>query len=96
MVDKGFMIADELLNAGIEMIRPSFMVQNITKEEVVRSTKIARTRVHVERLIARIKSFNILSEKIHISILPFIDDIIRIICSLSNLSSPILSDNKFR
>lgn len=72
MVDKGFMIGDELSKAGIEMIRPAFMYHKMTKSEVIRNTRIASARVHVERRIARIKTFKILGEKVYFSILPYI------------------------
>lgn len=95
MVDKGFMIGNELSSAGVEMIRPSFVYQTQSKEEVDQNTRIARARVHVERRIARVKKFKILSDKVMHSMLPYIDDIITVIFGLSNLESPILNDNKF-
>lgn len=95
MVDKGFMIGDELSKQGVEMIRPAFMFQELSKEEVQRNTQIACARVHVERRIARLKIFRILSQRIHWSVLPYIDDVITVICGLSNLSQPILKDDKF-
>ena len=95
MVDKGFMIADELANAGIEMIRPDFLFEKFSKCQVERSTKIASARVHVERRIARLKQLKVLSDKICASIIPYIDDIMIVACAISNLSTPILSDDKF-
>jgi len=95
MVDKGFLIADELEKHGIEMIRPDFNINLLSKTQVERSTKISSARVHVERRIARLKYFKILSEKLDDSVLPYINDILTVIGALSNLSSPILTDEKF-
>ena len=41
MVDTGFVIANELANAGIEMIRPDFLFEKFSKLQVERSTNIA-------------------------------------------------------
>lgn len=95
MVDKGFMIANELQHLGVQMIRPQFMQPDRKKEDVENDRLIASARVHVERRIARIKTFKILSETVKYSNLPYLDDIITVVCAISNLSSPILSDDKF-
>lgn len=95
MVDKGFMIADELANAGIEMVRPAFLFESFTKKQIERNTKIAAARVHVDRRIARLKMFKILSDKIGDSVIPYVDDIMTVICALSNISQPLLKDDKF-
>lgn len=95
MVDKGFMIGDELANAGVEMVRPAFLFGSFSKEDVERNTKIAAARVHVERRIARLKIFKVLSEKIGVAMIPYVDDCMIVICGLSNISQPILKDNKF-
>lgn len=89
------MIADELAEAGVEMVRPDLMFERLTRSEVVRSTSIASARVHVERRIARIKMFKIFSEKVNASIIPYIDDILIVLCGLSNISPPILNDQRF-
>ncbi|XP_055855902.1 uncharacterized protein LOC129919092 [Episyrphus balteatus] len=95
MVDKGFMIGDELNKAGIEMIRPKFHFEPFSGEDVRRNTRIAAARVHVERRFARLKMFKILSDKIHSSVIPYIDDIMIVLCGLSNYGTPILDDSKF-
>ncbi|XP_055837595.1 uncharacterized protein LOC129905998 [Episyrphus balteatus] len=95
MVDKGFMIGNELFQAGIEMIRPQFMNPERTRDDVEKDRLIASARVHVERRFARIKQFKMLSEKVTESMLPYFDDIVTVVCAISNLSSPILSDEKF-
>lgn len=95
MVDRGFLIADELANAGIEMIRPDFLYERFTKTQVEESTRIASARVHVERRIGRLKQMRIFSDRICSSMIPYIDEIVTVVCALSNLSTPILNDDKF-
>ncbi|XP_055837913.1 uncharacterized protein LOC129906265 [Episyrphus balteatus] len=81
-VDKGFMIGDELNKAGIEIIRPKFHFEPFSGEDVRRNTRIAAARVHVENKFARLKMFKILSDKTHSFVIPYIDDIMIVLCSL--------------
>lgn len=96
MVDKGFLIQKFCDEAGVKLLRPPFLVnKTFTKEESEFTASIARARVHVERRIMRIKIYKILRERIVQTLLPYIDDIMVVIARLSNLGSPILSDEKF-
>ena len=95
IVDKGFMIGDELAKAGVEMVRTAFHFENFSQECGENNTGLASARVNVERRIGRLKNFKVLSDKVGISIIPYIDDIMTIICGLSNLTAPILNDDKF-
>lgn len=97
MVDKGFCIEDECCKAGVKLIRPPFLRQKmqLSPEEAELNVKIAKARVHVERVIQRIRTYKILEEKIDANILPWIKDIADIVCCMVNLSSPILSDERF-
>lgn len=97
MVDKGFCIEDECINAGIKLIRPPFLrnKKQLSPAEAELNVKIAKARVHVERAIQRIREFNILVDKVDRNMLPWIHDIAEIVCCIVNLSSPILSDDRF-
>lgn len=54
--DKGFLIRKLCKENNIKMIRsPMLMEKQLTVEEAVRTQSIARTRVHVERAIERMK-----------------------------------------
>lgn len=97
MVDKGFMIQNECILAGIELIRPPFVGNKgrLSAEDCVRNNLIARARVHVERIMQRIKVFEIMRHDLHLSYLDSIDKIVNVICALVNLSDPILSDIRY-
>ena len=68
MADKGFTIRDMLEEIHIELNIPAFLNEKqFTPEAIARGRKIASVRIHVERAIGRIKTFQILKETIPIS-----------------------------
>ncbi|XP_050516666.1 uncharacterized protein LOC126891533 [Diabrotica virgifera virgifera] len=97
MVDKGFLIDDSCRLYNIQLIRPPFLRKKsqLTTEEAILNAKIASARVHIERINQRLKIFKILSGKLSWAYVPLVDDIFTIICAITNISSPILSDGKF-
>lgn len=62
-----------------------------SEEEVVETYSIASVRIHIERFFARLKTYNILN-KIQIELLPHIDDIMHMCCTLTNLQLPIIKN----
>lgn len=96
MVDKGVSIQNECLVNHIKLHIPPFMRnERLTADEASRNEAIARARIHVERVIQRVKIFNILTGCISSSTLGHIDDITTTICAIVNLSPPVLADDKF-
>ncbi|KAJ8976841.1 hypothetical protein NQ317_012965 [Molorchus minor] len=97
MVDKGILIEKECNDHFVKLIRPPFLKKQkqFSKEDATTTANIARARVHVERVIQRIKTFNILSDQIDWYIIPYIEDIMTIVAATVNMSSPILADDKF-
>lgn len=80
----------------MKLYRPPILDQpQLSKEDAVYNTNVASSRIHVERVIQRIKIFKIFNGKINRSMLKHIDDIIFIACAIANLSRPILADDKF-
>lgn len=65
MVDKGYHIEEECENNMLVLIPPPFLRNNrtFTRAESVQCCKIARARVHVERVNQRVRLFNILKNK---------------------------------
>ena len=55
--------------------------------------KIATERIHVERVINRVKFYDILNKRIHTDLLPYLDSIIHTCCVLSNFQAPIIRDS---
>ena len=65
-VDKGFLVDDECMNKRIKLIRPPFAKSNqqMPESDAIVNREIACARVHIERMNACIKEFNILTNKI--------------------------------
>lgn len=98
MMDKGVMIENELLNRGLQMVRPSFFrseKEQFEELEVISNTKIAVLRVHVERAIQRMKIFRVLTHRMEYNIAPQINNILIITAAIANLTKPILAEDKF-
>lgn len=97
MVDKGFMIEDECASSFIQLIRPPFKGKRkqFSPAEVDETKKIAAARIHVERAIQRIKIFQVLSGPVPWRTVPYMGMIMNIIGAIVNLTSPILSNERF-
>ncbi|XP_064479632.1 uncharacterized protein LOC135392902 [Ornithodoros turicata] len=94
MVDQGFLIDELCENHLIGLVRPPFKGKQKQLSKV-RTQKIACARVHVERVIQRMKTFRILTTKVLWSLVPLLDDIMVIVAGVTNLSPSILADEKF-
>lgn len=83
MVDKGFLIDD--LVPGI-VHRPAFLSKRsqLSELDALRTQSIARLRVHVERLIRRVKENKLFDTVIPLSISGSINQIFTVACVLSN------------
>ncbi|KAK3920157.1 THAP domain-containing protein 11 [Frankliniella fusca] len=97
MVDKGYHIEEECENNMLVLIRPLFLRTNkkFSRAEAVQCAKIARARVHVERVIQRVRCFNILKNRIPWNLVPFIDDLVIIVSALVNLGNPSIARDKY-
>ncbi|KAK3916520.1 DNA transposase [Frankliniella fusca] len=96
MVDKGFNIDDDCIAFLIKLIRPPFQRnKKYSKSESIQCAKIARARVHVERVIQRVREFGLLCGKIPWNICPYINELVVIASGLVNLSNPIMALDKY-
>ncbi|KAK3916958.1 putative transposase for insertion sequence element IS702 [Frankliniella fusca] len=98
MVDKGFDIDKECQDSLLALIRPPLMrskTKKFSRAESVQCAKIARARVHVERVIQRVREYHILKFKVPWNICPYLDDIVVIVCALVNLGKPIMANDKY-
>ena len=64
MADRGFTIKDQLKEVGVLLNIPPFFegCTQLPSKEVKKGRRIASLRIHVERVIGRIKQFNILND----------------------------------
>lgn len=94
MVDKGFTFP--YLPPGIAVFRPPFREQHESQmrpEAVERTRRIACARVHVERAIGRVKTFQILSRAFPISMMDIAEQVFRVCCFLCNYKPPLIKDD---
>lgn len=87
MADKGFDI-DNCMPDGVTLNYPPFLndQQQFNIDEEVRTRRIAKERVHVERAIERIKNFRILKQVIPLRMAADVNKI-WVICSYLTLFS---------
>ena len=100
LADRGFTLTDELALRGCKLIVPAFTKgkKQLSAKEVEESRLLARVRIHVERVINRVKDFKILSGTLPITLvkknkgddLATIDKIVATVGGIVNLSPPIL------
>ena len=89
----GFFIGDELAVKGATLCIPSFTrgKNQMSAKEVEESRRISNVRIHVERVIGRLKNFKILSSIIPISQVDLVNDVMISICALVNLNKSVVS-----
>lgn len=95
LADKGFPgIKSTIDQSGkrILLVMPPFLENGVfTKQEVEETYKIARVRIHIERIMQRLRLYNILSKIPH-HLIPYSDSIVHICCVLVNLQAPIIAE----
>ncbi|XP_077494400.1 uncharacterized protein LOC144105074 [Amblyomma americanum] len=97
MADKGF----PGIKAGLEEVRavlvmPPFLQgqDQFSESEVHETYQIAQVRIHVERIIQRIKMFNILNTRIPTELIAVMSDVFHVCCVLANLQPAIISSEQ--
>ncbi|XP_061728911.1 uncharacterized protein LOC133533855 isoform X2 [Cydia pomonella] len=95
MADRGFKEIESLLiTKNGKLLRPPsvFANQKMTKKDVIKTKVIASLRVHVERVIRRLREFHMLKPHsvVNNKHLKYLDDLVIIACGLSNLQNPII------
>ena len=93
MVDRGFNIRDLLLKKGADIVIPPFLGDraNLTPQEEAQTRTIAKLRIHVERVIERMKKFKILKKIVPLNTLTTFSQTVFIVACLVNFSKPIVS-----
>ena len=93
MADRGFTIQTDVEPLGFELIIPAFLDgrDQLSEEETILTQQIARERIHVERMIQRLKSFHIFDSEIPISMFGSINQLVTVCAMLCNLQDPIIA-----
>jgi DDE superfamily endonuclease/Helix-turn-helix of DDE superfamily endonuclease len=92
MADRGYTITEELGSRGAKLNVPAFTRgrKQLSAPEIIKTRRIASVRIHVERAIARLKSFRILKNTFPLKSVESIEDIIMCCAALSNLQPPLI------
>ncbi|XP_034026129.1 uncharacterized protein si:dkey-56d12.4 [Thalassophryne amazonica] len=96
MADEGFLISDLLHERRVKLIIPAFTKKGmqLSEEDNTHTRRIANVRVHVERVIRRLKNFRILSQTVPINLANKFDQILKICAALSNLRGEIIHEDE--
>jgi hypothetical protein len=94
MADKGFTIGSELKELGLSLNIPPFSASGsqMSAADSYKNQKIAKLRVHIERLIAKVKTFQILSNTIPTYLFQSINKILSVCCSLTLFQDTFVTD----
>ena len=92
MADKGFKIEGELLEKGVELIIPPFAEKGkrFSLEKSERNRDIAHARIHIERVINRVRDYRILSGPTPITELDLIGPMVKVCCILTNMKGSVV------
>ncbi len=91
MVDRGFNIADLLLQCGAKLHIPPFTrKRNNGKSKTLNQSEIAKLRIHVQRATEWMKNLKILTNQINFHLWPLFHQILVIVAVLCNLQAPLL------
>lgn len=96
LADKGFPEIKTILDTNgrnVILVMPPFLEKKseFSKEETEETYTVAKVRIHVERIMQRLRTYHILN-KIPEHLFDCIDDIIHMCCVLVNLQPPIFAD----
>ena len=95
MGDKGFLVHTELQKMNINVITPAFLPPHrpqFTPKELFKSEDISTVRVHVERLIKRIRDFRIWDRKLPLSMKYLCEQLFTVTAYLTNFQPTIVKE----
>lgn len=95
MADRGFKNIEKLLlEKNCILVRPPSVSSDakLSKDEVMATKRIASLRIHIERVIRRVREFNFLRPHscLHSKLIPLTDHVVNIACGLVNLQDPLI------
>ena len=78
MADRGVIIQDPLFERKVKLVLPAFTRRGLplSEEDTTNTRRIANVRVHVERVIRRLKNSRIVSQTVPISLAQKFDKIL--------------------
>jgi hypothetical protein len=95
MADKGFNIQDLLAIRHTRLLAPPIMKKGCISAKASTATRrIAKARVHVERIIRKLKCFGSLRGTIPLSLKPYLSHVLKVCAALVNLQPPIIDNEE--
>ena len=87
LADRGFGLREEFMLKGATLVIPpaSKGSSQMTSKTIQRTKKVANVRIHVERVIRRMKCFRILSSMVSVSMIRHCNSIIKVVAAITNL-----------
>lgn len=94
MADKGFNVQDLLAPKHVRLLAPPVMTKGkISSKARTMTRRIATVRVHVERMIRKLKCFELIRGVIPLTLKPYASSIIRVSACLVNLNPIIINED---
>ena len=94
MADKGFNVQDLLALKNVRLLAPPMMGKGkVSSKATTMTRRIAKSRVHVERMIRKLKCFQLIRGVIPLTLKPYASSIIHVCAYLVNLSPSIIDDH---
>ena len=91
LFDKGFTVQDLFLQYKVTARIPPFVRSKIqlTPSEVAVGKRIARARIHIERIIGRLKELRLLDHTLPLKLVDLPDEIWINVCAITNMQPPL-------
>ena len=95
MADKGFLVRGDLAERGARLILPPFVKKGkqFTDAKNRSNKAIAHCRIHVERVIGRVRDYMIMNSVIPLTQLDLISPMVIVCCALTNLKKSVVRDH---
>ena len=92
LADRGFTVQTEIATHGGILVMPSFTKgkSQLSAKEVDKSREIANVRIHIERVIGRLRKYNILNTIIPITQADLVDNMMVAVAGLVNLNPSVV------
>ena len=92
LFDKGFNVQDIFLDRQVKCVLPPFVrsKRQFTRSEVYQGKRIAKARIHVERVIGRLKEFRLLKNTLPLTMVDLCDHIWIIAGAIVNMQPPLV------
>lgn len=77
---------------GAVLVMPPFSSagQQFSQEDMDNTYHIAQVRIHVERVIQRLKTFHILKHRVPLTLIPQMNQVVQVCSALVNMQAPII------